>query len=405
MKCAIHYLLCIVTATALLAACAESQSPFGATGTMLQTGAHRLSGSYQQLYRFHPPRDGVHPDAGLLDVSGTLYGTTSRGGISQRGLIYSISTSGVEKVLYRFRFGSDGSDPRAGLIDVNGTLYGTTEFGGSSGAGTVYGVGISGGEKVLYDFRGGTDGANPEAALIDVNGTLYGTTSRGGNYNHGTVFSLTTSGTEAVLHSFAYGDTDGGGPLAELIDVNGTLYGTTVRGGNRNCGTVYSITPKGVEKVLYSFQCGSNGWGPVSGLIDVNGTLYGTTSAGGLRPSTCGGDGCGIVYGISTAGSEKALYRFKGRDGDYPQADLIDVNGVLYGTTTNGGKNGVGAVFSLSTKGVETLLYSFVGTTNDGFLPDAPLTDVNGTLYGTTQDGGDYNTRVYGYGTVFSLSP
>lgn len=32
---------------------------------------------------------------------------------------------------------------------------------------------------------------NPNAGLIDVNGTLYGTTTYGGTYNNGTVFALT----------------------------------------------------------------------------------------------------------------------------------------------------------------------------------------------------------------------
>ena len=32
----------------------------------------------------------------------------------------------------------DGAVPRAGLLNVNGTLYGTTAAGGSSKAGTVF---------------------------------------------------------------------------------------------------------------------------------------------------------------------------------------------------------------------------------------------------------------------------
>ena len=36
-------------------------------------------------------------------------------------------------MLYSFSGGSDGKNPESGLIDVNGTLYGTTPFGGGSG--------------------------------------------------------------------------------------------------------------------------------------------------------------------------------------------------------------------------------------------------------------------------------
>ncbi|HEX3458273.1 MAG TPA: choice-of-anchor tandem repeat GloVer-containing protein, partial [Candidatus Baltobacteraceae bacterium] len=63
----------------------------------------------------------------------------------------------------------------------------------------------------------------------------------------GTVFSVTTTGSEKVLHSFAEGS-DGQGPSAPLIDVNGTLYGTTYYGGgnsrcNLGCGTVFALSP------------------------------------------------------------------------------------------------------------------------------------------------------------------
>jgi uncharacterized repeat protein (TIGR03803 family) len=82
------------------------------------------------------------------------------------------------------------------LINVNGTLYGTTWSGGSSNGGTVYRISTTGSEKVLYSFAGGSDGAHPSAALLNVKGTLYGTTAYGGGGSGcgsgcGTVFALT----------------------------------------------------------------------------------------------------------------------------------------------------------------------------------------------------------------------
>jgi uncharacterized repeat protein (TIGR03803 family) len=66
--------------------------------------------------------------------------------------------------------------------------------------------------------------------------------------------------------------------------------------------TVFSISKGGTEHVLYSFRGGSDGEYPAGGLIDVNGTLYGTTVKGGAN---CGkGYSCGTVYSISTAGKE-----------------------------------------------------------------------------------------------------
>jgi uncharacterized repeat protein (TIGR03803 family) len=411
--------------SALPTGCGGSQPPISAPGVTPQTpaiafarsAAHHLSASYQQLYRFHPPFDGTRPAAGLLDVNGTLYGTTSGGGIRGKGTIYRITTSGAYKALYRFRGGSDGLDPQSsGLLNVKGTLYGTTEFGGDgsgcyassrAGCGTVYSVSTSGTEKVLYAFQGGSDGAFPLAAgLIAVNGTLYGTTGTGGNQSCydgcGTVFSVTTSGDETVLHSFA-GGSDGAFPFASLVAVNGRLYGTTWEGGAHGLGTVFSISTSGAEKVLYSFAGGSDGMSPRAGLINMNGALYGTTELGGrgCKNSHGGPSGCGTVFSVTTSGDETVLYRFGGGSNGYdPEVPLIDVNGTLYGTTNFGGTFGPGTVFSISTSGTQKVLYSFAGG-SDGAGPYAGLIDVNGTLYGTTEFGGG----THNHGTVFALTP
>jgi hypothetical protein len=55
------------------------------------------------------------------------------------------------------------------------------------------------------------------------------------------VFSVTPTGTETVLHSFG-GDGDASNPLDGVIDVGGTLYGTTLDGGD-DFGAVFSVNP------------------------------------------------------------------------------------------------------------------------------------------------------------------
>jgi uncharacterized repeat protein (TIGR03803 family) len=62
--------------------------------------------------------------------------------------------------------------------------------------------------------------------------------------------------------------------------VHGSLYGTTQRGGANNAGTVFELRRSGGERVLHSFKSGLDGAQPIAGLIDVHGTLYGTTYAG-----------------------------------------------------------------------------------------------------------------------------
>lgn len=389
------------------------------------------------VYRFKGGQNGNAPEAGLLDVSGTLYGTTA-GQYYKGATVFAVSTSGKERVLHSFGSGDDGDTPHASLIDVNGTLYGTTYYGGDAtycgSCGIVFSVGTTGKERVLHsfqgDYSGDTDGANPDASLIDVDGTLYGTTHEGGAHGYsssgyGTVFSVSTTGTERAVYSFK-GGSDGAFPYASLIDVKGTLYGTTSGRGDLKCsytyggcGTVFSVSTTGTERVLHRFKGGSDGansWPGIGGsLIDLNGTLYGTTEFGGV--GKCQGyiPGCGTVFSISTSGAEKVLYAFQGgSDGAGPGAGLIAVKNTLYGTTSFGGANNLGTVFSMTTSGKEAVIYSFSGG-SDGAVPFASLIDVNGTLYGTTVAGGGQgcsastgartDTAYAGCGTVFKVKP
>jgi uncharacterized repeat protein (TIGR03803 family) len=172
-----------------------------------------------------------------------------------------------------------------------------------------------------------------------MNGTLYGTTAAGGANDHGTVFATNPkTGQESVVHAF--GSADGSTPDASLIAVKGILYGTTGGGGAHNGGTVFSLDPMtGTETVIYSFckeQDCTDGQAPAASLIDVNGTLYGTTIAGGAN--NCGIYNCGTVFSLNlTTGTETVLYSFCSlqncTDGLLPQASLIDIGGKLFGTT------------------------------------------------------------------------
>jgi uncharacterized repeat protein (TIGR03803 family) len=245
---------------------------------------------------------------------------------------------------------------------------------------------------VLYSFTGG-DGSHPRAALIaDAAGNLYGTTIRGGANDAGTLFQLTPSGTLNVLYSFS-GGSDGALPFAGLIaDAAGNLYGTTNGGGAGGQGTVFELDPSGTLTVLYSFT-GGNDASPWAGLIaDAAGNLYGTTE---------GGDGPGEVFQLTPSGTLNVLHDFTGRDGAVPHGVLIaDSAGNLYGTTHNGGTSGYGTVFQLTPSGALNVLYSFTGG-SDGAYPEAGvIADMAGNLYGTTYGGG-----AAGQGTVFQLTP
>lgn len=394
-------------AAAALAACGSRST----IGTPIAITQSRTSTGYSSIYSFGNGADGAEPKAGLIRVNDALYGTTYAGGNYGDGTVFSITTTGVETVLHSFRGNKDGANPAASLLSVKGVLYGTTEHGGIPmvSDGTVFRISTSGAEKVLHRFRGYyhngrlyNDGANPVASLVDVNGKLYGTTSGGGSYQfYGTVFSIGASGREKVLYSFTDPAFDGVNPVANLISSKGALYGTTESGGypyvhghDGGYGTVVSVSTTGVEKVLYKFGGYGDGAYPVASLTEVNGILYGTTYNGGAASD-------GTVFSITTGAAEKVIHVFgSGSDGSLPAASLFKMKSTLYGTTSSGGAYGKGTVFSINpTTGTEAVLHSF-GYGSDGSTPLAGLIDVNGTLYGTTSAGG-----AYGNGTFFAVTP
>jgi uncharacterized repeat protein (TIGR03803 family) len=429
----------VSAAAALFTGCGAPQSPMGAPGAIPQASALAAPGSttnYRIVYSFGAPPDGNTPLAPLIDVGGTLYGTTGSGGAYDCsdgtgysfgcGTVFSVTTGGTEKVVHAFTAG-DGADPHSGLLDVKRTLYGTTYLAACCEVGNVYSMTTAGSETVLHNFERveRKHGENPATELIDVHGILYGTTYNGGlpvkqPGDTGTVFSITTAGAFNSVYRFK-GGSDGSHPSGRLLDVDSTLYGATAYGGagcsshypySGSCGTIYTLTTKGVEKVLYRFKGGTDGVRPQGGLIDVNGTLYGATYWGGGHRN-CPTEsnqtyGCGTIYSITTSGKEKVLYAFSGgADGAHPNGNLVEVNGTLYGTTSQGGSSSDGTLFSVTLDGTLTVLHSFTGPP-DGLGPGAGLIDVKNTLYGTTRGGGSVScgpsSYPFGCGTVFAFT-
>ncbi len=412
----------VCAVAAMLAGCGGGSTPLTPSISEVTAESEHARAAFNVLYSFQgPPADGEGPSEALLNVNGTLYGTTAYGGPNGAGTVFSITTSGKETVLYSFKGGSaDGAAPSAPLINVNGTLYGATGYAGANDKGVIFAFTTSGKETVLYSFKGGsTDGANPSGALLNVNGILYGTTVSGGSRSCGgggcgTVFSITTSGKEVMRYRFKGGTTDGQSPNGGLVNAHGKLYGTTNAGGANciykgpDCGTVFSVATSGKETVLHSFKgAPKDGQNPDGGLIYVNGRLYGTTTGGGHSPCDPS-QGCGTAFALTLSGSETLLHSFgDGADGVAPQSALIDVNGMLYGTTPYGGSSGWGTLFEISTSGKERVLHRFNG--GAGYYPVAGLINVNGTLYGTASEGGSgfcgSDGSDPGCGIAFALMP
>ena len=74
-------------------------------------------------------------------MSGTLYGTTESGDLYDGGTVFAFDpTTAMETQLYSFctlQNCTDGEDQKTGLIDVKGSLHGTTYPGGACNNGTL----------------------------------------------------------------------------------------------------------------------------------------------------------------------------------------------------------------------------------------------------------------------------
>jgi uncharacterized repeat protein (TIGR03803 family) len=373
--------------------------------------------TFNELYGFpYTFSNGAEPSGNLLLMGGSLYGTTTLGGVGEGpyglGTVYRFNIqTGEETLLHSFAGPPlDGELPYAGLIaDSAGNLYGTTDSGGLHDLGTVFMLSPAGTMTLLHSFNG-ADGAHPFGSLVrDAQGNLYGTTV-GGGYDIpqacltnigagfcGTVFRLDAAGSLTALHRFT-GSPDGANPYSGLLLEGGNLYGTTSNGGAFGQGAVFEINGlTGVETVLHSFTGGADGKDPTTGLVgDGKGNLYGTTENGGQ----IGLIGNGVVFMVNIATqSETVLQIFNGTDGAEPSG-LTMGQGRLYGTAYNGG-SGDGTVFELDlASGILTTLYRFQGLT-DGANPGSGLVrDAQGNMYGATYDGGGANL-----GTIFRITP
>jgi len=222
---------------------------------------------------------------------------------------------------------------------------------------------------------------------------------------------------ETVLWNF---QSSGGGPAFPYYnslssDASGNLYGVTSEGGAFESGSVFKMSPDGkggwTKTVIFSFPNDGSTW-PIGGLaLDSAGNLYGVSAEGGKNDT-------GYVYKLSPNSSgtwsETVIHAFgkccsKGPDGIEPFAGVVvDSQGHLYGTTTEGGANGFGTIYELSptTSGAwtETILHSFAYLT-EGRYPSSPLLlDAAGNLYGTAAQGGIINYACYvGCGSVFKV--
>lgn len=393
---------------------------------------------------------GTGPQGALVaGVDGTLYGTTSGGGLYNQGTVFKVSTIGLLTTLVNLNSppvfsklvqGSEGTffgtttgggtalgygtffnasidgapailsqlPPVSGtsaitsrgglLLGSDGFFYGTSSAGGATNFGSVFKASQSGAVTTLLNFTGSTGaapGSSPQAALIQgSDGKYWGTTNSGGSSpNFGQVFTITSAGlmTQAAVFTGTTGSALGSNPQGPLLQANdGNYYGTTTTGGTGgNLGTVFKLTPAGAFTNLVNFNNvigGVLGSSPLGAMVQgPDDALYGVTSTGGTA-------NLGTVFKVTLAGGFTHLASFTGTTGALLGATpsyglFVGPDGHFYGVTSSGGLYNQGTLFRVGTDGSVQSLYSFTGR-HDGIAAANGLLNANdGYLYGQTSSG------------------
>ena len=238
-----------------------------------------LSGLEMVLHSFGVTAgDGSGPVVGLiLGSDGNFYGPTPYRTDRITGTLYQISAAGAESVIYPFPLvdGVDDFPMLSGVIQgSDGLLYGADyEFVGSEYRYVIYGITTSGRRALTVDI--GADLSRQTHLVQTSDGSLYGTTNGGGTYGMGTVFKAKPD--VRTIYSFGGISSDALAPGSPMIQgSDGNLYRTTATGGSpsatcpNGCGTVFRVTPSGVETVLYSFGSSSDRWSRAVGSVGTS---------------------------------------------------------------------------------------------------------------------------------------
>jgi uncharacterized repeat protein (TIGR03803 family) len=329
--------------------------PVAPSTTWTKTTLHDFAGA---------PADGRRPVASLAMHRGTLCGTTYYGGSEDSGTVFRLlpPSDGGDwryEILFNFKHGTDGFAPYSRLsIDDNGVVYGFTIDDDTRGpsSGTFFkltpAAGASWLHEVIHKFTDADDGTvkvnlGSGIPILDEDGAVLTTSFSGGSSDGGTIFKFAPGDTEpTILYNFGNSDFDGSWPDAGIVrSVSGTLYGTTISGGNNGYGTVFLLSPPLAPSTTWTetkiYDLPANPWSTILTLpngvvLSGHGELFGAVTHGGTR-------GFGFVYRLTppeaghTAWTSIIMHNFRGAGDGANPGTLMRRGNVLYGVTSSGG--------------------------------------------------------------------
>lgn len=368
------------------------------------------TGQIVQTREFSQQLNGSNPLGSLAWNGASFFGLTSSGGAANAGVIFEWEpTANTYTKRIDFNIAENGALPTGSLLKWKGKLYGTASRGGMANRGVLFSYNEATGEYTrLVDFDG-TNGAYPTGDLRIIGQKIYGWTREGGLNDKGAIFSWDlASQTLQVVYSFT--NAEGSYPSAGALWHNDKFYGTTEYGGIGDYGVLYMFDPATSNYTVKHHFDGTGGANPTGYLAVRNQQLFGMTSYGGTNET-------GTIYQWDlVAENFTTRYHFEANGmGVHPRAGLtLSSDGSeFYGMTreTNGqisfpGQEGPGVLFAWNPQsGQYSKKIDFDGA--NGGLPVGNLRRSGGRYYGMTNQGGDgesypgINYIVGGSGVIF----
>ncbi|HSY75348.1 MAG TPA: choice-of-anchor tandem repeat GloVer-containing protein [Bacteroidia bacterium] len=335
---------------------------------------------------------------------GTIY-AMSNGGSSGEGILFSYDiATHTQTILANFTAQNGGAPTGVPVIDtLTGIMYAATGI-------SVIQYTAANGEDTVFNFTHGNGfqgGLNLVAG--PSNGLYYGITAQGGTHNIGTVYTFNpATNVQTIVDNFN-GNGYAGGPMWSSLtydQATGVFYATSY--ASIGDGQLYSFNPvTNKDTALVVFNSPSSGTYPKGRLTYCprTGLYYGLTERGGTS-------GNGDMFSFNPAtGLQSIIKYFNDPDptniGVRPDAGLLynPKDGLLYGTNSFGGpgSNNNGTIFTYDpVANVFNEVYTFLGGATDGAVPmsDLAFSHYDGLIYGTTTQGGTSND-----GVMFSFDP
>ncbi len=397
----------------------KSTATPGSRATPPRLGAIGTSHANYTVYMFHnysasnglptsPPNDGALPKGSLTLVPGTvpmLYGRTAAGGnnIGHDGIgcgtVFSTNTSFTSyNLVYAFS-GSDGCDPRHdAMVAINGSLYFTTQGVNDTSTdtynnGDAYALAPGGTPSIVLAYAGAPNQGAQQHSSFTLDQTfgnvMFGQTAKGGTKDEGQVYAITPSGSSYYpIHDFS--KSEGTEPHGRIIQLGPTLWGITRSDGAGGGGTVFSLVltysngipqPQPTINIIHAFVSGGS-----DAYFSDHGYLTPVTEAGQT-----------MLYGLTQCGGG-------GTGGDSHHCGSGMGDGAIIRVVpnmTNGQYDGTGTY---------SVYYAFQG--QDTALPNGEHdgADPYGSLYYDSASGYLYGMTAYGGssdddGTVFRFIP